>query len=250
MNLNDYDIILVNSSAGKDSQAMLDYIVEQATAANVRERVVVVHCDLGRVEWAGTKELAERQARHYNLRFEIVKRQQDLLSHVEQRRKWPSSKARYCTSDHKRAQVYKLLTKLTAEAQLSRPIRILNCMGLRAAESPARKKKPPFVERDTLASNGKRHVSQWLPIHDWTTEHVWQRINASGVEHHQAYDLGMSRLSCCFCIFAPAHALMIAGRHNRELLNEYAAVEERIGHTFRLNFSIASIRDAIEQENS
>ena len=59
--LSSYDWILVNSSAGKDSQAMLDYMVEQCDAQGVsRDRIVVVHCDLGRVEWAGTAALARR----------------------------------------------------------------------------------------------------------------------------------------------------------------------------------------------
>lgn len=44
--LTDYDVILVNSSAGKDSQASLDVVVEQARAAGVLDRVVVVHADL------------------------------------------------------------------------------------------------------------------------------------------------------------------------------------------------------------
>src|ERR1700685_395219 len=44
--------ILINSSAGKDSQAMLDVVVEKADRARVpRERLVVVHADLGRGEW-------------------------------------------------------------------------------------------------------------------------------------------------------------------------------------------------------
>src|SRR5262245_17495408 len=108
-NLTLYDIILVNSSAGKDSQAMLDVVVERAQVLSILNRVVVVHCDLGRVEWPGTRELAEAQARHYGVRFEVVRREQgDLLSQVRRRRKWPDPKRRYCTSDQKRAPVEKL----------------------------------------------------------------------------------------------------------------------------------------------
>lgn len=58
MNLHSYDIILVNSSAGKDSQAMLDVIYQLADVEGVQDRITVVHCDLGRVEWKGTRELA------------------------------------------------------------------------------------------------------------------------------------------------------------------------------------------------
>lgn len=38
------------SSAGKESQAMLDLLVELADAAGVRDRLVLVHADLGRIE--------------------------------------------------------------------------------------------------------------------------------------------------------------------------------------------------------
>lgn len=41
--LADYDVILVNTSAGKDSQAILDYLVELARAEGVRDRMVAVH---------------------------------------------------------------------------------------------------------------------------------------------------------------------------------------------------------------
>ena len=55
----------------------------------------------------------------------------------------------------------------------------------------------------------------------------------------------MPRLSCVFCVFAPKSALTIAGRHNPDLLDEYVALEARIGHTFTHTMSIASVRDAI-----
>jgi len=248
--LKSYDVILVNSSAGKDSQAMLDYVVALATAAGVRDRVSVVHCDLGRVEWKGTLELAERQAAHYGVPFRAVARPQgDLLTHIETRGKFPSSTARYCTSDHKRGQVRRVMTALTDAVRATggtagRPVRILNCMGIRADESPARAKKNAF-ERDAKASNGRRSVDAWLPIFDWTVTQVWDRIKASGVEHHRAYDLGMKRLSCVFCIFAPKPALLIAGAHNPELLAEYVRVEEKIGHDFRKGFKLKVIQDEI-----
>jgi 3'-phosphoadenosine 5'-phosphosulfate sulfotransferase (PAPS reductase)/FAD synthetase len=247
-NLSSYHWITINSSAGKDSQAMLDYVVEQCDRAGVpRSRLVVAHADLGRVEWPGTRELAEEQARHYGLVFHAVKRPQgDLLDHIAKRGMFPSPAARFCTSDHKRAQVHKLFTHLAAESLRDGhpPVRILNCLGLRAEESPARARKKPFA-RDERASNGRRVVDAWLPIHSWSTAQVWERIRASGVRHHPAYDLGMPRLSCCFCIFSPRAALLLAGKHNPELLAEYVAVEKQIGHAFRLELPLASVQEAL-----
>lgn len=243
-----YDIILVNSSGGKDSQAMLDHVVALASEAGVKERLVVVHADLGRVEWDGTAALAQRQAEHYGVRFEKVGRPQgDLLQHVKERGMWPSPAQRYCTSDHKRGQVAKVVTKLTKESRGGgrRFTRVLNCMGLRAQESPARAKKAAF-QTDARLSNQSRQVDNWLPIHDWSERSVWANIKASGVEHHYAYDLGMPRLSCIFCIFAPKPALVLAGKHNPELLAEYVAVEEAINHTFKPELSMADIKAAVD----
>jgi 3'-phosphoadenosine 5'-phosphosulfate sulfotransferase (PAPS reductase)/FAD synthetase len=277
--LTSYDVILVNSSAGKDSQAMLDYLVSYADRAGVRDRMVVVHSDLGdRVEWAGTRELAEEQAAHYGIRFEVVTRNQgDLLTQVEERGMWPSNGARYCTSDHKRAQVRRVMTMLTDEIRIPRtkaladrigreygfaskavqkkqlaaakramkPVRILNCMGLRADESPNRAKKLPF-SFDDEASNGRRHVDECLPIHGWTEAQVWARIKLSGVRYHYAYDLGMPRLSCMFCIFGPEWALAIAGKANPARLGEYVRVEKKIDHTFKADYSLASLQEKLE----
>ena len=245
MDLGAYDAVLVNSSAGKDSQAMLDVVAELAAAQGVRERVTVVHADLGRVEWPGTRELAERQAKHYGFRFEAVQRPQgDLLDQVLVVRHWPRNGTRYCTSDQKRDQVKKLITRIVAERHLGRPVRVLQCLGLRAAESPTRAKLQPLT-RDERASNSKRTVELWLPLHSWTVDQVWARVRASGVPHHPAYDLGMPRLSCCFCVFSSRPALLLAGQHNPALLAEYVRVEKAIGHTFRKDQPIAEIAEAL-----
>lgn len=57
-----YDVIEISSSAGKDSIAQSVIMVGLARACGLLGRVVIVHADLGRVEWPGTRELAERHA--------------------------------------------------------------------------------------------------------------------------------------------------------------------------------------------
>lgn len=243
--LTTYDVIVINTSGGKDSQAMFDYVMELAVTAGVQDRVLAVHCDLGKVEWNGTLEMAQTHSEHYGVPFHVVRREKgNLLQLILERGMWPSSTNRYCTSYMKRDQVPKLITAIVRQLDLGRAARVLNCMGLRAEESPARAKKPAF-EVDKRQTNGKRKVDNWLPLHGWTTSDVWNRIKASGVPHHYAYDLGMPRLSCVFCIFASPDALMIAGEHNPELLDEYVALEEKMGHTFRNGFKIGSIKERL-----
>jgi 3'-phosphoadenosine 5'-phosphosulfate sulfotransferase (PAPS reductase)/FAD synthetase len=250
-NLHDYDRVILSSSGGKDSVAMISYVVELADTCDYpRSQVVVAHADLGRVEWEGTMQLAKRQAFSFGLRFACVKRDGlDLLDQVRARGMWPSPKQRYCTSDFKRGPISRLYTSLANEVRHANPAiktpRILSCMGMRAEESSARAKLVSF-EYDERASTGRKHIDAWLPIHDWTQAQVWERIHTHNLEYHPAYDLGMPRLSCCFCIFAPSDALLLAAIHNPELFQEYLEVERETGHTFRQDTSLQNVKDRLD----
>ena len=260
-----YDVVLVNTSAGKDSEAMLAYIHDLRDLHDFGQaQILAVHCDLGRAEWAGTPELAKAQCDVFDTPIFYVQREgtlrkatknlpeailgdlpaQILERHIsnmerlaageieEERSPWPSTNARWCTSDQKTSQVGKLITQLAkdfAHADGS-PVRILNCLGLRADESTARAKKRPFhVE----SSNGVRHVDRWLPIFDWTEAEVWATIKSHDLPYHEAYDYGMERLSCVFCPLAKVQDLVIAAKHNPVLAQEYLAIEELTGHAIK-----------------
>lgn len=101
---------------------------------------------------------------------------------------------------------------------------------MRSEESPARaKRKDVSIRRDTR----NVHVTEWLPIKDWSARKVWEVIEASGAPVHQAYALGMTRLSCVFCVLASKSDLRVAARHNPELLQAYQDVEQETGHLWR-----------------
>lgn len=249
--LADYDILLVNISAGKDSQASLDVVVEHARAAGVLDRIVVVHADLDDAEWEGARELAAEHARHYGLRFELTSRiaadghTETILERVAQRGMWPDAARRWCTSDHKRGPIRRVMTKLVAELRDSdtvtgRPVRILNVMGLRAQESTARARRAAYAPNPS-ASNLRRKVDDWYPIHHWTVEQVWHRIGAAGTRPHPAYAAGMSRLSCRFCVLASRADLVCSARLNPHAAQRYADVEAATGHSFRRDLSMADI---------
>ncbi|MFE0461854.1 phosphoadenosine phosphosulfate reductase family protein [Kitasatospora sp. NPDC058965] len=276
-----YRWIIANVSGGKDSQAMLAELMLHATAAGVADRVVVVHADLGIVEWPGVRELAAEHAAHYGLRFEVVQRVgSNLIERVEERGMWPSADNRWCTSDFKRGPIRKLITMLVNEARAAGHtgvVRILNVMGLRADESAARRmlvafahdgsKTCPCTEcqrrrkateaakaaglkpkkipaRDRMqhgASNTLRWVDTWLPIHGWSTADVWASIFVAGTRPHPAYKSGMPRLSCVFCVLASRAALVRAAQLQPKLAARYALAEKLTGHRFRLDVSMAEI---------
>ena len=244
-----YDLVVVNSSAGKDSLCTLYEIWRMAKEQNYpSSQVLVSHQDLGEMEWEGTKELAAEQAKIFGFNIQYSRRrnaqgyEENLLEYVERRGKWPSSKQRYCTSDFKRGPGARVITGVTKEMKESN---ILHVFGFRAEESPSRSKKEQFCFNNRLSTKSRK-VWDYLPIHDWTENDVWVTIKANGLPYHHAYDLGMPRLSCVFCIFSPFDALVVAGKNNPELLDRYVEVEERIGHKFKQQHSIADVKKEID----
>lgn len=250
MNLHDYDIIIINSSAGKDSLCAIYVISDMAEGQNYpKNKIWVSHQDLGRMEWSGTKELAEEQAIYFGFNFVVSKRrtkagvEETLLDYARRRKKWPSNKQRWCTSDFKRGPGMTVVTKLTKDIDAKH--KVLYVFGFRSQESPARAKKVVLKRNTSKITTKKREVWEYNPILDWSLVFVWGVIRANNLPYHFAYDLGMPRLSCVFCIFSPFDALVIAGTNNPALLDEYIDVESEIGHSFRDGFKIAEVKEAI-----
>jgi 3'-phosphoadenosine 5'-phosphosulfate sulfotransferase (PAPS reductase)/FAD synthetase len=171
--------------------------------------------------------------------------QQTLSEHIEQRGKWPDAARRYCTSDLKRAPVHRLMTSLAAEKRAAgitgRRIRILNVLGLRAQESARRAMMAAFSRDERATNQTVRLVDEWLPIHSWTAGQVWARIGQAGTRPHPVYAAGMPRLSCRFCVLASRSALVLAARLDPGGAERRAAMEERMGHTFRAGMTMRDI---------
>lgn len=247
-NLHDYDLVIINSSAGKDSLVSIWQLCQMADKQGYsRSKMIVSHQDLKSMEWKETKELAKEQADLFGLKIEYSTRrdkdgkEDDLLTYAENRGKWPSNKQRWCTSDFKRGPGARVVTRLTKDLG---KCKILHVFGFRREESPSRKKKPTTAINKNLTTK-RRTVIDYLPVHEWSTKHVWQVIKSNNLPYHYAYDLGMPRLSCVFCIFSPFNALVIAGKSNPELLDKYVEVEEKIGHTFKAKESLKQVKQAI-----
>jgi 3'-phosphoadenosine 5'-phosphosulfate sulfotransferase (PAPS reductase)/FAD synthetase len=132
--------------------------------------------------------------------------------------------------------------------------KVVNCMGIRAEESPNRAQgldKPCFeTSGQAVAFATDKKLSTkgcvgftWYPIFEMTSEQVFDTIRDAGQEPHEAYSkYGMSRLSCVFCVMASKGDLQIAAARAPELLNEYVALETEINKTV---FSIRRNKQAV-----
>ena len=101
---------------------------------------------------------------------------------------------------------------------------------MRAEESVARARKRPWKRSDRNSKAG-RSWFDWLPIFGLTETQVFDVNRAAGQSPHPAYEMGMSRLSCVFCIMASRADLRTAARLQPALYARYVRLEERIGHT-------------------
>lgn len=227
-------LFVSNHSGGKDSQAMLIKLLDVIPA----RQLVVVHASLGAVEWPGALELARDQAKAADLPFVVATARKTLLEMVARRFEkrpevpsWPSASTRQCTSDLKRGPIQR---EVRAFAKANGFKVIVNCLGLRAQESPGRAKRQAFRKNET-DSNSVLTWYEWLPVHEMNTEEVFATIRESGQQPHYAYALGNERLSCVFCIMASRNDLRNGGRHHPELLEQYAALETRTGYTMHMN---------------
>ena len=194
------------------------------------EQLLVVHAPLGDVEWPGTISFIEDtippgvpliQAR--------VTSGKTLLDLIEERGRFPSSSVRFCTSSTKRGPIERELRR-TLRARPEHRGQIINAMGMRAEESPARSKLVPWRRSDRNSRAGRQWFD-WLPIHSLTCADVFRVIRDAGQSPHWAYAAGMSRLSCSFCVLASRADLRRAAQLRPRLYREYCALEQRIGHT-------------------
>ena len=223
-------LFIVSHSGGKDSQAMYNFLKSIVP----KDQIVVVHSHLPGVEWEGVVDHIKATIEHD---FFEVKAKKTFFEMVEARGMWPSNSIKNCTSDLKRDVIASFITQIATEKNAKI---VVNCTGIRAAESTSRAAKNPIQVNKRISTkvlkdgSQKRIVWDLMPIFSWSTEDVFGFIRKNGQEAHWAYSVGMSRLSCCFCILANESDLKISARYNPEVLEKIAALEKKIGHTMKM----------------
>jgi 3'-phosphoadenosine 5'-phosphosulfate sulfotransferase (PAPS reductase)/FAD synthetase len=225
-------LFVSNHSGGKDSQATLIELLKYVPAS----QIIVVHASLGEAEWPLALEKAQEHAAKHNLPFLVAKANKTFFQMVERRFEtrpdapsFPDSANRQCTSDLKRDPIAKAVRHY-ADAHGFKLI--VNCLGIRSAESTSRAKKNPF-QINNRETNSKRTWIEWFPIFKLTTAQVFKAIADAGEELHYAYKLGNERLSCVFCIMGSRGDCQNGAKHNPELFQKYVQLEAKVGYTMQ-----------------
>lgn len=219
-------LFVINSSGGKDSQAMT-ILLQRIIPA---EQMIVIHAPLRDVEWPGTREHIEQTLPiNVPLLFAHIASGQSLLERVEARGMFPGPRWRWCTSDFKRGPIEREIRRfLKAHPRFGG--RIVNCMGMRADESSDRAHLTPW-KRNELNSKAGREWYDWLPVHAFSTDDVFRVIEQAGQQPHWAYAEGVTRVSCIFCLYGTQENFQIGARLYPNLYRRYVHTERRTGHT-------------------
>ena len=228
-------VFYCSHSGGKDSQAMYALLRERIPHA----QLVVIHADLGRVEWAGVQDHIKANIDHA---LNVVRANKTLLDMVRHRFRtrphvpsWPSSATRQCTSDLKRNPIQKFIRRDMAARRATLAV---NCVGLRAEESAPRARRSEWATNKALSRAG-RTVWDWNVVHSLSTAEVFATIRAAGQAPFWAYQRGNERLSCVFCIMGSRSDLANGRKLRPELYAEYIQIEKETGWTLFADESLA-----------
>jgi len=227
--LDEYDLVIVSYSGGKDSLACLLHLLELGVP---RSKIELHHNDVDGhgeplMDWPVTTAYVKATGAALGIPVVFSWReggfvQEMLRDHSPTapvsyerngqrvslptvratpgtRLKFPQVSAdlsvRWCSSALKIDPFARVLTNEPAYQGK----KILVVTGERAQESPARAK---YQDAEPHRTDSKRRlVHHWRPVLDWKEEQVWEIIERWGVRPHPAYQLGFGRTSCLACIF-------------------------------------------------
>jgi len=208
--------VAIGVSGGKDSCALAFATVEHLDAVGHRGPRILIHSDLGRVEWKDSAPTCARLADRLGLELVTVRREAgdmmdrwlvrwrnnvaryQALSCVCLILPWSTASMRFCTSEMKTAIICRELVRRWPGRT------ILSACGIRREESTRREKAPiAKVQAKLTSATNRTSGIDWNPILDWTVGDVLAFLAARGFPLHEAYTrFGSSRVSCAFCVLA------------------------------------------------
>lgn len=240
-------VVAIGVSGGKDSVACALAAARHLDAIGHTGPRILVHSDLGRVEWKDSGPACERLAAHLGWELLTLHRQAgDMLTRWEKRWSnnveryrelscvrlilpWSTPSMRFCTSEMKASLINSALNKRFPTHN------IVNCTGVRRQESSARSKMPVSAPLAPLSTKGRTSVT-WNAIIEWTVDEVFTEIAAAGLALHEAYTVyGASRVSCAYCIMGSLDDLRAAAScaDNHDVYREMVRLEAESTFAFQ-----------------
>ncbi|MFA5298530.1 MAG: phosphoadenosine phosphosulfate reductase family protein [Lutibacter sp.] len=233
--------VLVAYSGGKDSQASLLWAIDKFGRKNVES----VFCDTG-WEHPITYEhiintVTDLGIKHTTVRSKIY---DGMIDMAEKKKRFPSSQARFCTSELKSIPFIDYV--------LDQDEHLIIVQGIRSQESFNRSQMKkecsffkyyfqPYNDKGKKHTYRKKEVIEWCkkysddifrPVFDWTGQQVIEYIIHKGQKPNPLYKQGFKRVGCFPCIMSGHKEVFEIINRYPERFNEIIEHENRIGSSF------------------
>lgn len=257
-------VVVIAVSGGKDSVATAIATSEYLDSINHTGPRILIHADLGLVEWRDSLPVCKRLAEQLGWELLVVQRKAggmmerwetrwannlarySALECVKLILPWSTPSMRFCTSELKTAVICSELKKRFKGRD------ILSVTGVRHQESAARAKMPIASAQEKLT--GKNSVGlNWNPIIDWSTEDVFAFIRRKNGPLHEAYTrYNSSRVSCVFCIMGSLSDLIASAScdANQIAYRQMVDLEIRSGFAFQGNRWLGDVAPRLLDEQT
>jgi len=234
--------VVVQFSGGKDSLATLIWAVNKYGV----NKCVAVFCD---TKWEHELTYKHIQEVVAKIGVELVvvssKKYTGFLDMVEKKKRFPSTKARFCTEE--------LKTKPMIDWVLLQQEHLILLQGIRADESESRSKMEkqcsyfkyyftPYGKdkkgKDKFHTYRKKEIIKWRekysddvlrPVFDWTGQEVIDYIIQNGLRPNPLYYMGMSRVGCMPCIMSRLSEIKEINKRFPEVIKTVSEAEKRLG---------------------
>lgn len=214
MNINDYHIVHLGISGGKDSTAALLWLVNESGCSH--DKIRVTFCDTGN-EHQFTYDYIAMLSKNV-LTVETIKPQLDFYELAKKKGRFPSVKSRFCTQELKIFPSQQYVLNLMRNGA-----KILLLTGVRASESKKRADLPEF-EWDSFYA-----CDMYRPLLHWSLEDVWAMLEKYGIPRNPLYDYGVKRVGCLPCIMSRKSEIRMIAKNFPERIDMIRKAEFETG---------------------
>lgn len=214
MNLLDYDIYHVGISGGKDSQALLLWVVNESGFP--LDKVRATFCDTGnehQLTYDHIKMMSETI-----FPIETIQPPLSFYELAEKKKRFPSTKARFCTQHLKIIPTQTHILKYLQDGK-----RVLLLSGVRAGESKERADLPELDFDEYYA------VDMYRPLLNWSLDDVWSFLKKYSSPRNPLYDYGAMRVGCFPCIMSNKYEVRNIANNFPERIDMIRPKEQEIG---------------------
>lgn len=271
----DYDVVIISFSGGKDSLASMLHVIDEGCPL---DKIELWHQCVdgapgthGLMDWPVTEAYVKAVGAAFGIpvRFqwkvggferEMLRNQQSTetvgcelregtttilprgRSRPSTRRKFPQKSrdlsVRWCSPYLK----IDVCARAISNDPTLKNATVLMVTGERAEEGGARA-TCAVVEKHRCHTK-HRTVHAWRPVADWAEQQVWDIIRKHGVRPHPAYEIGFGRVSCMTCIFGNADQWATVRALDPDRFEKIAAYEKDFGKTIGRKQNVVESADA------